>query len=944
MVCLKHRHIIYRSLLYIHILTICMLTCFACSDDIELPQNNNNDFKPESGYLVVKLKCGENTTRAQEPGIKELNENRIKNVTLCLTPSAGDRTDDNEPVYFNTFTDLDEENEAILRVPLTMELITRLFKEDSNSDCRVFAAVNVEVGNDSTIAQLRSHTVNSTFASKQKQDFFAMDGDSRITYNEGGNYAIGEVTVKRSAAKITLALNVDDSVQETINGQVLNWTPNMGGITVKLQQGVGISTLDPNPVAGEMPDDVYFNSHDDLMYTFENKAQSSPYEAYDYVQSVPFYTYPNEWTDSPTERHGTFMLLSVPWSNDGGKTWRTCYYHVPIVPADEFMLVRNISYHVNLHVGMLGSFIPEEPIDIDADYYVADWGQENIDVDIKNYRYLVVDQNDYTVNNETEISIPFYTSHETIVTEVQMKFYRYNFSDQGSEFAVSVSKEQNEASLTEGKAAVYQCDFDNKTNTLNVSHELKIWVPYNSGGNEVSLTRGLDKGSISNVRDADGRYFLDNKAALDKVLATIKYFKKDNTQSEYSRIEYVITVQHKDVYDGSSGIDRDLYKETVTIHQYPGIYITATPNYSGNLANRQYTSGSMGNTIINTRFDNINYKISSLAASSISKWGADRKLAYNYRNWDYSLGLGFPPDYFNWNPNLYLVTITQLENGTPYRIGDPRSYNVNNYLANDGAISGYTVDGGTNKVFTTEYWYYQVGNNDSGPETSQSFETVFKGQKNPLDFKADVNTASWDEYIVNGFQQAAALDLPAGQKRTLSNYYPTRENMDNAMTLAPKFRICSSYGGTSSYITRSMGRRRAAAYQELGYCAGRWRLPTFGEVEFVIKLAADKKIPRLFGTNSDGTWFYWCAQGACKVPDGTVKNPDISIVANPTYGASGPAAEPFTGDNYRDHARFVYDEWYWGAKTLPTNGNQPNNTAPIYEFTWGDEVKSNPQE
>ena len=111
-----------------------------------------------------------------------------------------------------------------------------------------------------------------------------------------------------------------------------------------------------------------------------------------------------------------------------------------------------------------------------------------------------------------------------------------------------------------------------------------------------------------------------------------------------------------------------------------------------------------------------------------------------------------------------------------------------------------------------------------------------------------------------------------------------------------------------------------------------------------MKLAADKKIPRLFGTNASGTWFYWCAQGAVRVPDGTVTNPNIAIVASPSGGASGAAAAPFTDDNYRDHTRFVYDEWYWGSETLTPSSQTPNANSPTYTFTWGDRPKTSPQD
>lgn len=953
--------LLYKS--FIHRVAISALTLVAsgvffvsCFDEPDIPNPLPSEPVAKAGYLTVSLQCSNHSTRAdeeKEPGIDALNENKIKNVTLCLTPTAGDRIDENDPVFIQTFTDLDANGSVLLRVPLTMELVTRLFNENNTRQCRVFAAVNVgPTNNAKTIAELRALTVNSTFAIQKTQDSFTMDGDGTVEYKKDGNYAVGEVKVKRSAAKITLALDVDEEVTEVVGEKTLIWKPNLDGMRVRLQQGVHTSKLDPKP-SKDMSDEVYFNTPDNLNYNFKaiTRPDKDKYAKYNREQDIPFYTYPNKWTNSLDEHHGTFMLLSVPWSSDGGNTWRTCYYHVPIIRFDQFELVRNISYHIYLHVGVLGSFVPEEPMEIEGDYFVADWGNENIDVEIKDYRYLVVDQNEYVVNNENSITIPFYTSHPTKVISAQMSFYRYNFSDQGSEFEVTVSKEQNDASVNaEGKTEkVFDANFNNTTKELVVDHDLVIWEPYKENGNPILLTR----------RENGTRADLDNTNEINQVLNSIHHYQRTE-DSEYSAIKFEIIVQHIDVAEGKTSYPEDSYQEKITIWQYPGMYITAVQNYCQNLGNNWTANANWGNTFINgntsgssaannSQVAGYGTKVSSngdVPTSSVSNWSDTRKMVYNYTNWEKSIGLGTPEQgYFNWNPNLYLVTITQLdpELGKKYKIDDPRTYNINNNLSNNGKIDGkdYTVDGGTSSIFTTEYWYYKNGNNNNGPEYNTDF---FNNKTNPITDKRYAPTLQyWNEYIIRGFQQAPALDLPKGETRTLKYYYPARESEDNKNTLAPKFRICSSYAGSRAQLTREMARRRAAAYQEIGYCAGRWRLPTFGEVEYIMSLSAQEKIPRLFGTNANGTWCYWCAQGAVVVPAGNADNKDVYISKNPSNVGS-EATSPFTGDNYRARARFVYDEWYWGEGTLtPEPGASPNSANTIYTFTWGDREKSNPQ-
>ncbi len=100
-----------------------------------------------------------------------------------------------------------------------------------------------------------------------------------------------------------------------------------------------------------------------------------------------------------------------------------------------------------------------------------------------------------------------------------------------------------------------------------------------------------------------------------------------------------------------------------------------------------------------------------------------------------------------------------------------------------------------------------------------------------------------------------------------------------------------------------------ATYQELNKPAGRWRLPTYGELEFIISLSSTGKIPELYSSGE----YYWTAQGACRV------NSDGTITLNTSQ----------TDDVY---CRGVYDEWYWEQypqyKITPTGTN--------YSYTLGD--------
>lgn len=201
----------------------------------------------------------------------------------------------------------------------------------------------------------------------------------------------------------------------------------------------------------------------------------------------------------------------------------------------------------------------------------------------------------------------------------------------------------------------------------------------------------------------------------------------------------------------------------------------------------------------------------------------------------------------NKNPNMYVITTTVLGNEKDYVIGDPRVNSVDNNLGN----------------------------------TSNNWST-----------------------------NARYVDGSDNQTRRLTYYYPTDNSSTTKNIVSPKFRIASSYGVTTSQDYDNM-RKRCASYQEDGYPAGRWRMPTKAEMEYVVSLSAEGKIPQLFNFagDSDGAE-YWCAHGVAEPQtDGTVK-----------------LTETNTGSY---SVRCVYDDWYWGSDPVITTSNR----SP---FTWGD--------
>ena len=148
-----------------------------------------------------------------------------------------------------------------------------------------------------------------------------------------------------------------------------------------------------------------------------------------------------------------------------------------------------------------------------------------------------------------------------------------------------------------------------------------------------------------------------------------------------------------------------------------------------------------------------------------------------------------------------------------------------------------------------------------------------------------------------------------GKVRNLQYYYPTSTEANSYQVIAPKFRIASKLGGYSECDADGAA-LRCASYQEDGFPAGRWRLPTTAEILFIVELQNQKKIKALFyGGNT-----YASATDKIKV------NNDNS------YEWNNAATKP--------SVRCVYDDWYWGSEREAIE--DPNKDAGNHKFTWGD--------
>lgn len=158
----------------------------------------------------------------------------------------------------------------------------------------------------------------------------------------------------------------------------------------------------------------------------------------------------------------------------------------------------------------------------------------------------------------------------------------------------------------------------------------------------------------------------------------------------------------------------------------------------------------------------------------------------------------------------------------------------------------------------------------------------------------------------------ATTDWPV---TTVQNMMIGNPDVNTPNFIAPSFIVSSRYGrpGNSSANLTSLeiAQKRCATYQEAGYPAGRWRLPTEAEVYFLFTLQTKNLITDLY-TTGNNTYGYWASDGYVFGRNWTGGNtpPDFRRI-----GANDPAS-----------VRCVYDTWFWGDEPDAVNTYHPGPT------------------
>ena len=380
--------------------------------------DRGGEFELGNNTLALTLSCSD-ITRA-DADVDALNENKILSLDCYFYAASPNATtaDFNAPsLAHRRISSINVIERYTTYISFTEEEISTIF--GNSNKCFIYVIANrpdsvalpaTPAG--PTIKQLKALEVESdfqTYTSPQSSFFMDSEGNDvvTLTVNPNGSKTLeGNVVLRRTAAKISFTISkfglADDNDTVEINGK--KYTPNYGGIRIIFDNGVQKSTIAPDVVPLTDTTSIYFDTEEISMQTTDGHAPCT--------LSKPFYSYPSDW--SVTEEKDAYISLVVPWKAVGEDIFKPYHYKVPINP-DKDKLERNIHYKISVQISMLGTLDPDQAVEIAPSYVIfdcLDWNNDEINAIITDFRYLMVEENSYVLNNVDEIKIPYWTSHE----------------------------------------------------------------------------------------------------------------------------------------------------------------------------------------------------------------------------------------------------------------------------------------------------------------------------------------------------------------------------------------------------------------------------------------------------------------------------------------------------------------------------------------------------
>jgi hypothetical protein len=794
-----------------------------------------------------------------------------------------------------------------------------------------------------TISQIKSLLLNSEaeFQDTVQITSFVMAGIAEVTKDASGNLS-STIELRRAAAKVvvTISAPLKSTVSSSVYYEPIFALGDAEGTDFDVDNYSPQIELYNAAYTGV----VHGEATGDSLKLYA-KALTRPLtklfstEEKVYYSHQAFYLYPSSWQDG--DGHDVHLSLAIPWrkteTNSDGSMTRSVvwfYYQLPIKNNGNEktnQVTRNYFYNINLSLGIMegaltGDVVTPDPSQLS--YEIADWTDDGAKISavLDRSHYLVVQDNAFELYNVDELSFEYQSCNSVTAYVTEVKYYSTKYGED---------------------IYLYKAEYDQTNNKYN---EVNSYADISTNNATVRKDNSDLVATLKTNAETTGNMLTvtaESSETTEAVNGLIKFYSPVANLAEhfYRPIIYTIVVVNDQAHNS--------IRQTVTITQYPskyvefgdcdnvfvnGYYARAT---SGTVENKTY--GYQSYPFLYTSYTTVNasdgtyYNTStSYATSKVQDFGyisnEDTQitdLSAVMTSYEYIQGTVQSDLTLNHTVDVHVTAFTAYDrtfslynpsSGASltytYRLGDSRvdgdftAYDhsgtdyTSSYTRGDDVkwLYDYYVKGVVRKDTTVTTNSGQGGNDsggsnpggsnpgDSGPGNSGGGPSFAPG---PNDSNSNPGggsnsntvttiTTYYDRYLKSWGDDAAEIKVGG-----------TDASYDNI--ISPLYKIQSPYGALIGSAYYDVAQKRCATYQEAGYPAGRWRLPTLAEVAFIVYLQSQNVIEPMFVTNTTG---YWTSSGG-----------RVFLYSSNSY---------YT-ENYKSSTdskcfvRCVYDLWYWGS-------------------------------
>lgn len=840
--------------------------------------------------LGLEFWCSAPNTRATKPGEDVYNENKILSLDYFIfTSNASDAA----AVKHERFT-IDGGSTEPVKKKIDMGEYKTKYGESGFVYALVNMPANTEIGEETlatletlpTLAVLQALPVPTTTFEQldggkfKAQDSFVMASELTTKTGEGEDEVVTtsplvpftleenktvevDVPLSRRAAKITIDINVADYYvekhfdQDKINGVYeQTWFPTVSNIQVYMMNFTDEGTMDGAQI--DVNETTKFKTYNRRGFNATIDETSGATVAGNIpaktVKGTPFYSYPAKWDSRSV--NAPFIKVILEWSA----------YKQPLLPDGKNPDIEDME-HSELKVGNKEFYykitIPDE-VDFTSNY----WYHINLDLSV-----LGSEADDVYVTVPGEYSVVAWSDPEQVMG-TDLNSGRY-LTVEGNK--VLEGDPDYDPNYDTFKVYADYADIpiitSHPVKVVNASSSYATFVSPYSGGSLTysSGTNASNTGSNYRITPSEDMTYVKLEHEMVKGVGTDGFASKD-----VAPITYTFTIQHTDNAN---------YSRAIKVIQYPSIYISQLAG---------------GDVFIDGYFQSLQTIPEGFgyAQANSTNLGGYRSRNYNYGN--------------SWNSTttgVYVYRdIAGTSTGGSANNGDSYTWTPYGRLSYDNnnpkkttlvTVSAFSAGSGTYSV-------------SSAGSSSSTFTYVIADPRIPQNWTSQQHliayltaqtNASSDNMTHTAWTEAQEKAIKVGT-HTDKNY------------IAPAFLISSRWGrpGDGPYQPRTLeeAEQRCATYQEAGYPAGRWRLPTEAEIYFVFTLQRKSLLDDLFtaGTNNNG---YWASSGNIFGKQ--------QAVANATFRAPGSGTGQVAAPS---SVRCVYDYWYWEETGKLTASNKYN--------------------